>query len=110
VAQAAYVGSDQNRTREAVAPGLKRFPQRFRVRGHQLDEDAAGRRRELVAAVSDAAEPTDEDIDAFYRAMAEDDEAVWESDHNHYLWARSIAGSAEATAVLVEALQAVHGG
>jgi hypothetical protein len=39
----------------------------------------------------DAAEPTDEDIDAFYRAMAADDEAVWESDLNHYLWARSIA-------------------
>ena len=40
---------------------------------------------------SDAAEPTHEDIDAFYRAMAEDDESVWESDLNHYLWARSIA-------------------
>jgi hypothetical protein len=40
---------------------------------------------------SDAVEPTDEDIDAFYRAMAADDEAVWDSEVNHYLWARSIA-------------------
>jgi hypothetical protein len=39
----------------------------------------------------DAAEPTDEDIDAFYRAMAADEESVWESELNHYLWARSIA-------------------
>ncbi|MGW2093643.1 hypothetical protein [Promicromonospora sukumoe] len=39
----------------------------------------------------DAAEPTDADVDAFYRAMAEDDESVWDSDLNHYLWARSIA-------------------
>lgn len=40
---------------------------------------------------SDAAEPTEKDIDAFYRAMAADDESVWESELNHYLWARSIA-------------------
>ncbi len=39
----------------------------------------------------DAVEPTAEDVDAFYRAMAEDDESVWESDVNHYLWARSVA-------------------
>lgn len=39
----------------------------------------------------DAAEPTDADVDAFYRAMAEDDESVCESALNHYLWARSVA-------------------
>lgn len=53
---------------------------------------------------SDAAEPTDEDIDAFYRAMAADDETVWESELNHYLWARSIA---ELPAACGEALTSV---
>ncbi|MFD6138785.1 hypothetical protein [Promicromonospora sp. NPDC060271] len=53
---------------------------------------------------SDAAEPTDEDIDAFYRAMAADDESVWGSELNHYLWARSIA---ELPAACGEALTTV---
>lgn len=53
---------------------------------------------------SDAAEPADEDIDAFYRAMAADDETVWESELNHYLWARSIA---ELPAACGEALTSV---
>jgi hypothetical protein len=40
----------------------------------------------------DAVEPTAEEIDAFYRAMAADDESVWESELSDHLWARSVAG------------------
>ncbi|MFI2487684.1 hypothetical protein ACH47X_12275 [Promicromonospora kroppenstedtii] len=38
----------------------------------------------------DAVEPTAKEIDAFYRAMAADDESVWGSELSEYLWARSI--------------------
>ncbi|WP_051432783.1 hypothetical protein [Promicromonospora kroppenstedtii] len=38
----------------------------------------------------DAVEPTAEEIDAFYHAMAADDESVWGSELSEYLWARSI--------------------
>lgn len=40
----------------------------------------------------DSAEPTAAEIDAFYRAMAADDESVWGSELSGYLWARSMAG------------------
>ena len=40
----------------------------------------------------DAVEPTAAEIDAFYRAMAADDESVWASELGNYLWARSMAG------------------
>ncbi|WP_020015492.1 hypothetical protein [Promicromonospora sukumoe] len=40
----------------------------------------------------DAVEPTAAEIEAFYRAMAADDESVWESELSEYLWARSITG------------------
>lgn len=43
------------------------------------------------AGESDAAEPTDEDVEAFYRAMAADDESVWGSELSQYLWVRSVA-------------------
>jgi hypothetical protein len=54
--------------------------------------------------VSDTAEPTDEDVDAFYRAMAADDEEVWGSELSQYLWARSIT---ELPAACREALTTV---
>ncbi|MGI5191657.1 hypothetical protein ACQEVI_26185 [Promicromonospora sp. CA-289599] len=95
----------------ATAPSLRVVAGMLHDRGrHQVlrRHDEHGRSRlasllEWVDAVGDsaswhedtrardAAEPTHEDIDAFYRAMAADDETVWESDLNHYLWARSIA-------------------
>ncbi|MFD7307281.1 hypothetical protein [Promicromonospora sp. NPDC059942] len=53
---------------------------------------------------SDTPEPTDEDVDAFYRAMAADDESVWDSEVNDYLWGRSIA---ELPAACGEALTSV---
>ncbi|MFE7504683.1 hypothetical protein [Promicromonospora sp. NPDC057488] len=56
------------------------------------------------ASESDGAEPTDEDVEAFYRAMAADDESVWDSDVSNYLWARSIA---ELPAACGEALASV---
>lgn len=95
----------------ATAPALRIVAGTLRDQGHhqalrRRDEDGRSRLAALLEWIDavgdsaswhedtrapDAAEPTDEDIDAFYRAMAADDDGVWESELNHYLWARSIA-------------------
>lgn len=76
-------------------PALRRHDEHGRSRLASLLEwiDAVGDSASWHEATraSDAAEPTDEEIDAFYRAMAEDEDSVWDSELNHYLWARSIA-------------------
>lgn len=94
----------------ATAPALRVVAGTLGDQGHhqalrRRDEDGRSRLAALLEWIDavgdsaswhedtrapDAAEPTDEDIDAFYRAMAADDETVWESELNHYLWAKSI--------------------